>query len=118
MRSVEEGNIGTVTADGVDSFANVPAGISALIVGVGSGGNEWALTDLITITTTSDDISILLSTFRDAYAVLLPNTPTSPTISNTLVDVVVAFPGSPTDGQEVVLDGFRYFFINTDSAWL
>lgn len=118
VRSDNGGVLGNVTADGVASFTNVNAGISALIVGVGSGGNEWALTDLITITTTSDDLSILLSVFRDAYAVLLPNTPTSPTIDNNLVDVVTVFPGSPTDGQEVVLDGVRYFFSDTDSEWL
>ncbi len=118
VRSDKEGTLGLATADGVDSFTNVPTGIGSLIVTAGSGGNEWALTDLITITTTSDDLSILLSTFRDAYAVLLPNTPTSPTISNTLVDVVVAFPGSPVDGQEIVLNGVRYFFSEADDEWL
>ena len=118
VRSANEGVIGNVTADGVASFTNVPAGIGSLIVTAGSGGNEWALTDLITITTTSDDLSILLSVFRDAYAVLLPNTPTSPTIDNDLVDVVTVFPVSPTDGQEVVLDGVRYFFSEADDEWL
>jgi len=118
VRSDEEGALsGSVTADGSTSFSNAAAGITSLIVNAGSGGSEWSLTDLITITTTSDDISILMSLFRDAYTVLLPNTASSPTISNTLVDVVVAFPGSPGDGDEVVLSGIRYFFSDTDSEW-
>ncbi len=118
VRSANEGIIGNVTADGVDSFTNVPTGIGALIVTAGTGGNEWALTDLITITTTSDDLSILLSVFRDNFAVLLPNTASSPTIDNNLVDVVTVFPVSPTDGQEVILDGVRYFFSEADDEFL
>jgi len=118
IRSDKEGVLaGSVTADGTTSFSNTATGISSLIVNAGTAGNEWALTDLITITTTSDDISILMSLFRDAFKVLLPNTASSPTITNTLVDVVSAFPGSPVDGQEVVLKGLRYFFSNTDSEW-
>jgi len=118
VRSAVEGNIGTVTADGVSSFTNVPTGIGSLIVTAGTVSNEWALTDLITITTTSNDLSILLTVFRDNFAVLLPNTASSPTIDNDLVDVVTVFPVSPTDGQEVVLDGVRYFFSEADDEWL
>jgi len=78
IRSAREGALsGSVTADGVTSFVNVAAGIGSLIVSAGTVGNEWALTDLITITTTSDDNSILLSLFRDAFKVLLPNTASS-----------------------------------------
>jgi len=117
VRSAKDGVLGNLTADGIESFVSAQMGLGALTITAGTGGNEWALADLITITTTSDDLSILLSVFRDSFSVLLPNTASSPTIDNSLVDVVSAFPGSPTDGQEVVLDGVRYFFSDTDSEW-
>lgn len=81
--STAEGSLGTLTADGASTIASALAGIISLSITAGSVGNEWALDDQILITTTSDDVSILLITFRDFFNVLLPNAAIS-TITNTL----------------------------------
>ena len=111
----------TVTADGSTSYDDddlgATLGISALTVAGGTPSNYWAVADQIIITTTSDDRSILLSAFRDMYDEQLP-TNASPTISNTMDDVDSSFPGSPVDGQRVVIDGVRYWYSEDDSGWV
>ena len=110
-----------ITADGVednnDSTLGKNLGIASLIINAGSGGNEWQESDQIIITTTSDDRSILLVVWRDRYQLLLPNS-ASPTISNQFVPNVETFPVSPADGDEVVLEGIRYFFDATTNEWV
>lgn len=113
----------TVTADGSTSYADadlgISIGVSALVVGEGSGGNEWAVGDQITITTTSDERSILVCYFRDVHDVLLPTAASgAETIDNTMDDVDSSFPGAPVDGQRVVINGIRYWYSATDSGWV
>jgi len=118
VRTRLEGNLTeTVTADGATSFSKDVLGITGLIVDAGTVANYWALADQIVITTTSDDRSILLDMFRDFYTVALPTSAT-PTISNTLADVQTTFPGSPVDGQEVVINGVLYRYSLTSTEWV
>jgi len=123
VRTKIEGNIvgKLVIADGTtsfdDTFFGKKLGITSLIVNGGSVGNEWAVSDQITITTTSDDRSILVNVWRDKYGLEFPTSAT-PTISNLFVPNVESFPGSPVDGQEVVLEGVRYFFDATTAEWV
>jgi hypothetical protein len=71
----------TVTADGTTSYDDADLGehlgLTALIIGEGTPGPSvmqwWAVSDQITITTTSNDGGIILSAIRDMYDVLLPN---------------------------------------------
>lgn len=82
--SAAEGDLtsaGNLDADGVDSITEPLAGIVSLTIT--AGGSPWAVSDVVTLTTTSDDVSMLLITFRDKFKVLLPNS-AGPTISNTL----------------------------------
>jgi len=123
VRSKIEGNIvgKIVIADGTtsfdDAFFGKNLGIASLIVNGGTTGNEWAVSDQILITTTSDDRSILLNTWRDKYGLLFPTSAT-PTISNLFTPNVEVFPTSPVDGQEVVLEGVKYFFDATTEEWV
>lgn len=117
-----EGNLSkTVTADGVtsydDDYFGVKLGITGLIVGVGSGGNFWAVSDKIIITTTSDERSHIFVSFRDLFSVELPTSAT-PTISNLFVENAETFPGSPEDGQEVVIDGIKYYYDDVTEGWV
>ena len=123
LRSKLDGVIAgvTLTADGVSSvddtdFPN-PLGIAALVIGAGSVSNEWALSDQIIITTTSDDRSILLTFYRDQFRKELPNSG-SPTIDNNFIENLEAFPSSPLDGQQVVIDGVRYYFDAETTEWV
>ncbi len=80
--SEAEGTLKTdLEADGVDTFASPLAGIVSLVIT--TGGTPWALNDKVVFTTTSDDVSTMLTTFRDKFGVLLPTSGT-PTISNSL----------------------------------
>ncbi len=123
VRSKIESNLAgiEVTADGTtsfdDAFLGKNLGIASLIIDPGTASNEWALSDQILITTTSDDRSILLNTWRDRYGLEFPSSPT-PTISNLFIPNVETFPVSPVDGQEVVLEGVRYFFDATTDEWV
>jgi len=123
VRSKIEGNITgkIVKADGVTSFDDAffgrNLGIGSLIINGGTTGNEWAVSDQITITTTSDDRSILLNVWRDKYGLEFPTSAT-PTISNLFIPNVETFPLNPVDGQEVILEGVRYFFDATTEEWV
>jgi len=123
IRSKIEGTLPgiVITADGTtdhpDSFLGKNLGVASLIIDPGSASNEWQESDQIIIITTSDDRSILLVVWRDRYQLLLPNSAT-PTISNQFVPNVEVFPVSPLDGDEVVLEGLRYFYDGTTGEWV
>lgn len=123
VRSKIEANLAGifVKADGVtshdDAFFGKNLGIGSLIINGGTTGNEWAVSDQITIITTSDERSILLIVWRDKYGLEFPTSAT-PTISNLFIPNVETFPLNPVDGQEVILEGVRYFFDATTDEWV
>jgi len=82
VSSVAEGTIGTVIADGASFLVSTAAGFSSLTITAGTASNEWAIGDTISIATTSDDVSMLVITFRDHFNAALPASGT-PTIPNT-----------------------------------
>lgn len=79
----------TVTADGTTSYDDADLGahlgLTGLVIGEGTTGPSvnawWAVSDQITITTTSNDAGIILSAVRDEYDVMLPSAG-SPTIAD------------------------------------
>jgi len=123
IRTKLEGLLGiTIEADGVTSLSDAdfpnPLGIDSMIINPGSAfPDEWEEGDVITITTTSDERSTLMSFFRDKYQVELPNSAT-PTIGDDFIPNLEAFPPNPVDGQEVVIDGVKWYFDAESDEWV
>jgi len=117
VRSKRVGSLGTIT--GNTPFSDTNTGLTSITVSDGSLGNEWAVSDVITIEITSNDVSVLLSMFRDSYNVLLPNTASSPTISNDDIEVVSTFPTTGLyDGRQVILGSVSYVYDLATTSWV
>lgn len=109
---------GTFTANGspIAGFGAQKYGVDSFTITAGTAGHYWAVSDVITLTLTSDDRSFLLNFFRDGYTVLLP-TSASPTISNTLT-VVGSFPANPVNGEMAVVNGVLYIYDSGTAEWV